>query len=77
MNARTLAAWTLTLAGAPAALHAQSKAGSEFRVNTYTTNYQDGPTVSADGNARFVVVWSSYGQDGDNEGVFAQRFATK
>jgi hypothetical protein len=51
--------------------------GPEFQVNTYTTSSQDAPTVTADGNARFVVVWSSYAQDGDAEGVFAQRFATK
>ena len=48
--------------------------GSEFRVNTYTTNYQRRPSISATGIEQFVVAWSSYGQDGSGEGVFGQRF---
>ena len=48
--------------------------GSEFRVNTYTTSNQTLPAVSVGSDGRFVVVWESTGQDGDNGGVFAQRF---
>src|SRR5436190_796399 len=38
--------------------------GPEFRVNTYTTSDQSSPSVAADAAGNFVVVWSSFGQDG-------------
>jgi len=53
-----------------------SPLGPEFRVNTYTTSAQVSPSVSADGSGIFVVVWSSYSQDGSNFGVFGQRYAS-
>ena len=54
---------------------AQTPAGGEFRVNTYTTSYQSysRPAMELDGD--FVVVWESLTQDGSQEGVFGQRFA--
>jgi hypothetical protein len=48
--------------------------GAEFRVNTYTTGSQFLPRVAADAAGNFVVAWSSPGQDGSSDGVFAQRF---
>lgn len=48
--------------------------GDEFPVNTYTTSNQLRPTVAADGDGDFVVVWESSGQDGDFNGIFGQRF---
>jgi hypothetical protein len=48
--------------------------GAEFQVNTYTTNEQKGAAIAMDAAGNFVVVWSSYGQDGSSNGVFAQRF---
>jgi hypothetical protein len=48
--------------------------GGEFRVNTYTTSYQFRPLVASDRRGNFVVVWSSYTQDGSAYGVFGQRF---
>ncbi len=48
--------------------------GPEFRVNTYTTNSQNYPTVAMDGSGNFVVVWQSAFQDGTSEGLFAQRY---
>ncbi|MDJ0591761.1 MAG: cadherin domain-containing protein [Pleurocapsa sp. MO_226.B13] len=30
--------------------------------------------LAVDGNGNFVIVWESYGQDGDNGGIYAQRF---
>ena len=48
-------------------------AGSEFRVNGYTTSYQYQPAVAATASGGFVVVWDSFGQDGDGAGVFARR----
>ena len=49
--------------------------GGEFRVNTYTTNLQQLPSVSMDAAGNFVVTWGSNGQDGSNYGVYGQRFA--
>ncbi len=46
----------------------------EFQVNTYTTNNQDNSSLTALDNGEFVVTWSSWLQDGDNYGVFGQRF---
>jgi hypothetical protein len=53
---------------------AQVPAGGEFRVNTYTTNYQSGPSIAADAAGNFVVAWESPDQDGSGWGVFAQRY---
>lgn len=56
-------------------LQAQPMAqGDEFQVNSYTTADQSSPAVAADGSGNFVVVWRSLFQDGDNLGVFGQRF---
>jgi hypothetical protein len=48
--------------------------GTEFQVNTYTTNDQNDPRVTGLNGGRFVVVWTSYTQDGSSAGVFGQRF---
>lgn len=48
--------------------------GSEFRVNTYTTNYQSDSTVAGLAGGGFVVAWQSRGQDGSDWGVYAQRY---
>jgi hypothetical protein len=50
--------------------------GSEFRVNTHTTDAQWFPSVASDGAGTFVVVWESYLQDGSSWGVFGQRYAS-
>jgi len=50
--------------------------GSEFQVNSSTTDSQSGPTVAADGSGSFVVVWESYTQDGSYFGIFGQRFGS-
>jgi hypothetical protein len=49
--------------------------GPEFQVNTYTTSQQFFPSVASDPAGNFVVVWSSDGQDGSENGVFGQRYA--
>ncbi|HEY5597923.1 MAG TPA: tandem-95 repeat protein [Kiloniellales bacterium] len=49
-------------------------AGPEFQVNTFTQNHQQLPEVAALANGGFVIVWTSQNQDGNNNGVFAQRF---
>ncbi len=48
--------------------------GSEFQVNSYTTDNQRYSVVASDANGNFVVVWESYGQDGSSSGVFGQRY---
>jgi hypothetical protein len=48
--------------------------GNEFLVNTYTTNNQTLPDVAVAPNGNFVITWSSTGQDGSEEGVYAQRY---
>ncbi len=53
---------------------AGSKVGSEFQVNTYTTNGQYGSAAAATGSGDFVVVWAGGGQDGSDYGVFGQLF---
>lgn len=50
--------------------------GPEFSVNSYVTGDQTQPSVAADSSGNFVVVWSSYGQDGSDWGVYGQRFSS-
>jgi hypothetical protein len=51
-----------------------NKLGTEFQVNTFTTGNQSYPTVAINDSRQFVVAWESYGQDGNNYGVFARRY---
>ena len=46
----------------------------EFTINTHTSGDQVRPVVATLADGGFVVAWSSYPQDGNNWGVFAQRF---
>jgi cysteine-rich repeat protein len=49
--------------------------GGEVQVNTWTTSHQRYPAVAADAAGDFVIVWQSqYSQDGDDAGVFGQRY---
>jgi len=63
-----------------------AKLGSEFQVNSYTTDVQDAPMVTTGAGGRFLVVWESGpgaflvfngvpGQDGSDFGIFAQQYA--
>jgi len=47
---------------------------SEFQVNTYTTGDQDNASLSLDNTGNFVIGWSSNGQDGSQNGIYAQRY---
>jgi len=70
--------WLLLLVFAvPGAAWAQggTPLGPEFRVNTYTTGYQDSSSVAADPVGGFVVVWDGQRADDPNGGIFGQRFA--
>jgi hypothetical protein len=44
------------------------------RVNTQTFREQVTPTAAALDSGGFVVAWASFGNDGDNSGIFAQRY---
>jgi RHS repeat-associated protein len=48
--------------------------GGEFAVNTYATAAQSAPDVAMDESGDFAVVWTSYGQDGSYDGVYARRY---
>jgi hypothetical protein len=48
--------------------------GVKFQVNTYTPGNQYEPRVAADDDGDFVVVWWSFGQDGNQRGIFGRRF---
>ena len=51
-----------------------SKQGTEFGVNTYTTDYQLLPAIDMNSKGEFIISWSSLGQDGNSFGVYAQRY---
>jgi hypothetical protein len=51
--------------------------GSQFQINSYTTNQQTGPAVALDSDGDFVVVWQSDGSstsDTDNYSIQGQRY---
>jgi hypothetical protein len=45
--------------------------GSEFSVNSYTTNNQISPSAAMDAAGDFVISWESYGS---SYGIYAQRY---
>ena len=50
-----------------------SPIGGETRVNANITGGQQLPSVGIDGENKFVVVWSGFG-NGDSRGIFLKRF---
>ncbi|MBD0416869.1 calcium-binding protein [Oryzicola mucosus] len=51
------------------------RVGTEFRANATTTGNQHSVDVAELTDGGFVVVWVSDGQDGDGQGVYAQRYS--
>ena len=49
-------------------------AGSEFRVNTFTSGTQANASVAALDDGGFVVTWLSFNQDGNGFGIYGQRY---
>jgi len=47
---------------------------AEFQINTRTSSNQANPAIAMDADGNFVIVWSSYNQDGNSNGIFGQRF---
>ncbi|MEH2045881.1 beta strand repeat-containing protein [Nostoc sp.] len=48
--------------------------GGEFQVNTYTDSFQYNPTVAMDADGDFVISWTSFNQDGSDNGIYARRY---
>jgi hypothetical protein len=48
--------------------------GDEFRVNAYTTNRQEDPSVAMSPSGDFVIGWDSLEQDGSAFGVYARSY---
>ncbi len=58
---------------------AQVPIGSQFLVNSYTTDRQYIPSVSMDSDGDFVIVWESYGSSGSDTSFWSiqgQRYAS-
>lgn len=51
-----------------------TKVGGEVRVNSYTYNNQTAPDVIGLKDGGYLVIWPSMGQDGDQYGVYGQRY---
>ena len=82
MALRSIPGFPVCLAAAAAALvpasaGAQStvRAGSEFRVNEYTTGAQRLPSAVVGPDLTYFVAWESQFQDGDSFGIFGRRFS--
>ncbi len=68
--------WSLSAGGGAATAIEPPTVGSEFQVNTYTTNYQIHPAV-ARAPGGFVAAWASFGSSGSDSSLFSiqgQRF---
>ena len=58
-----------------AAVAQQTRAGAEFRVNTFTTDSQRRPDVLFRSNGEFIVTWTGVDPlDGSAYGIIAQRY---
>lgn len=47
----------------------------EFQVNTFTESSQNFPAVASNSSGTFVIAWTSNGQDGASNEVYARRYA--
>jgi hypothetical protein len=50
------------------------KIGTEFLANTYSTDSQSSPSITSLVDGSFIITWNSYNQDGNLDGIYAQRF---
>ena len=48
--------------------------GGETRINTYLSNNQSLPAITGLPDGGYVIIWTSYNQDGNYAGIYAQRF---
>lgn len=72
---RTAALTLAFILGSLSSAHAATvELGDDVQINTYTTGAQLDPKIASDQRGNFVVVWTSSQGDGDNSGVFGQRY---
>ncbi|SMP76920.1 tandem-95 repeat protein [Noviherbaspirillum suwonense] len=75
-------AWQSDSGGTAKSIYAQrfnaddTLRGTGFRVNTYDADDQTQPSVAMSGAGAFLIAWTSAKQDGDGNGVYAQRYGT-
>ena len=48
--------------------------GAEIKISSYSYDTQQEPQITSLPDGGFMVAWTSYGQDGDQWGAYAQRF---
>jgi Protein of unknown function (DUF4038) len=53
------------------------EASDSFKINSYTEHDQSEPAVATADNGEAMVVWSSYGQDGDRGGLYGRLLSTE
>ena len=53
---------------------ASGAVGSEFQVNTTTAGDQHNANIGMNASGSFVVSWTSDGQDGNGQGIFAKQY---
>ncbi|MEZ0372428.1 MAG: hypothetical protein ACAI44_25280 [Candidatus Sericytochromatia bacterium] len=58
----------------PLILTGVEEAPEQFRINSFTAEDQEKPAVAMDASGDMLVVWESYYQDADQEGIFGQRY---
>lgn len=49
---------------------------ADILVNTHTNHFQINPAVAVLNDGSVIVVWASFGQDGDLQGIFGQRLSS-
>lgn len=54
---------------------AGEKIGGEAQVNRQTSLDQSLPSIGMSANGDFLIAWTSAGQDGDGNGIYARRYA--
>jgi len=48
--------------------------GAQFNLSPTSTDGQTYPDIAMDASGDFVVVWQSYEEDGDGQGIYARRY---
>ena len=67
---------TVTLTATDGIVSLSNTAGGEFLVNTDISGDQDDVQTAMAPDGRFVMVWTSAGQDGSGDGIYAQLYDT-
>lgn len=65
---------TVTIEVVPEQDSTLGRAGPVTPVNTFVAGTQSDAVVASFGDGRYVAVWTSFGQDGSSDGVYARLF---